>query len=168
MCIRDSVRCAQANRAFTLSNSGQPIRSLREYAKDAQKLESRYIGIRAEQLFDRHPDCDRLRYVRASSGLAGFAAGGFARARIEEFHETMRGLVGEKDWRRWGTEQCASNFAVANSPDAVVLPYPKYANFSPDLQPGTNSFLHFIGTHRYDDDLFATKGRRVIEELRAA
>jgi hypothetical protein len=106
--------------------------------------------------------------VRGSSGLAGFAVGGFAPVRIEEFHETLRGLLGEELWRKWGTEQCASNFAVANSPDPVVLPFPKYANFGPTLETAQSSFVHFIGTYRFLGDRFATQGREVIRELQAA
>jgi hypothetical protein len=166
--LDEIVRCAESNRAFTLTGLNRHIASMREYAEDAQKMDTGYIGIVAEKLFDRYPDCDRLRYVRGSSGLAGFAAGAFPAARIEEFHEIMRGLVGDDAWRGWGTEQCASNFAVANSPDAVVLPHPKYANFWPGLQPGDYAFLHFFGTHRYRDDYFAMRGRQVIGELNAA
>jgi hypothetical protein len=71
--LDEIVDCAESNRAFTLSNAGQPIRSMQEYAKDAQALQSRYIGIHAERLFDQYPNSDRMRYVRASSGLAGFS-----------------------------------------------------------------------------------------------
>jgi hypothetical protein len=166
--LDEVVECAEANRAFTLSNAGRPIRSMREYAEDARQIDSGYVGIVAERLFDQYPDCDRLRYVRASSGFAGFAVGGFPRVQIEEFHENMRRLLGDDKWRKWGTEQCASNFAVANSPNAFVLPYPKYANFSPALQPGPNSFLHFIGEYRYNDNLYVDRGRQVIAELKAA
>lgn len=166
--LAEVLECVESNRAFTLSNAGQSIRSMREYAENAQKLESRYVGIHAERLFDRYPGSDQLCYVRGSSGLAGFAVGAFDPATIEDFHENMRRAMGDEAWRKWGTEQCGSNFAVANSPGAAVLPYPKYANYSPDLQPGAYSFLHFIGTHRYDNDFFATKGQEVIQELLTA
>ena len=166
--LDEVATCIATNRSFVLSNAGRPIRTMREYAVDARKLEGRYIGIRAEQCFDRYPDCDRLRYVRGSSGFAGFAVGGFDVPRLEAFHEEMRGFMGDEAWRRWGTEQCASNFAVANSPGAMVLPYPKYANFSPDLQSRNNAFLHFIGSHRYDEDYFVAKARGVIDELNDA
>ena len=84
--------------------------------------------------------------------------------------------MGDDTWRRWGTEQCGSNFAVANSPDPLVLPYPKYANFDPvsywpatsNLNEQNNAFLHFIGTYRYADNYYATKATSVIRELNAA
>src|SRR3954452_5045568 len=165
--LDEVVECAEANRAFTLGNAGQPIRSMREWAEDAQKMQSGYVGIRAEALFDQYPDCDRLRYVRASSGFAGFAVGGFPLERLEEFHEIMQQRLGDDSWRKWGTEQCGSNFAVANSPDAHVLPYPKYANFWPGIKPGNYAFLHFFGTHRYYKDYYAIKAQQVIGELNA-
>jgi hypothetical protein len=164
--LDEIVECAETNRAFTLGNAGQPIRSMREWAEDAQKMQSSYVGIRAEALFDRYPNCDRLRYIRASSGFAGFAVGGIPLERIEEFHENMRQRMGDDAWRKWGTEQCGSNFAVANSPNARVLPYPKYANFWPGLKREESAFLHFIGTYRYNDDYFVTKAQQVIGELR--
>jgi hypothetical protein len=170
--LSEIVRCAEDNRAFTLNNHHNSyIHTLREYAEDARRLDdkySRYVGIAAERLFDRYPNCDQLKYVRGSSGLAGFAVGGFTPNRIQEFHEIMKNIMGDETWRKWGTEQCASNFAVANSPNAFVLPYPKYANFAPGTPHPENAFLHFIGSCRYDDDFFARKAQGVIRQLNAA
>lgn len=169
--LGEIVACAENNRAFTLNQGDTPIRTMREYAENARGINVGYVGIQAERMFDHYPDCDHLRYVRGSSGLAGFAHGGFSPAKIEEFHEIMRGMMGDQTWRKWGTEQCASNFAVANSPNPLVLPYPKYANFDPVnywptmTHDQTNEFLHFIGTYRYRDDYFAGKARSVIREL---
>jgi len=168
--LNEIVQCAKNNRAFTLNQNDHEIRTMREYAQNAQGLNVKYVGIYVEKMFDRYPDCDQLLYVRASSGLAGFSLGGFSQERIEEFHETMREIVGDDTWRKWGTEQCASNFAVANSPEALVLPYPKYANFDPisvwhDKSNEENALLHFIGAYRYHGDYFAHKARSVIREL---
>ena len=165
--LDEVVRCAETNRAFALSAGGQPVRTMRAYAENARTLQGHYIGIRVERRFDQYPDCDRWKYVRASSGFAGFAVGGFPPSQLEEFHENMRRLVGDAEWKGWGTEQNGSNFAVANSPDPLILPYPKYSNFNPDLRPGPTAFHHFFGTHRYDNDYFAEKGRQVIQELNA-
>lgn len=169
--VSEIVSCVQNNRAFTLNQNLHQIGTMREYAENARGLDVAYAGIHIEREFDRYPNCDQLFYVRASSGLAGFSLGGFAPEKIEEFHETMREIVGDETWHKWGTEQCASNFAVANSPNALVLPYPKYANFDPisvwsNTPNAQNGFLHFIGTYRYRDDFFALKARPVIEELR--
>ncbi len=162
--VDEVMACLQAGRAFTLADSARIV-SMREAAQAAQAEHDPYIGSVAEALFDRYPDCDRLRYVRGSSGLAGFAKGGFPRAAIEEFHVRMEALVGHERWRRWGTEQCASNFAVANSPGAVVLPYPAYASFGPDGPKEGVKFFHFIGSYRFNDGFFAARGRERIAEL---
>jgi hypothetical protein len=157
-------RCAEQNLAFTLGNRGRPIETMASIAKDARAMQSDYIGIVAERLFDRYPDAEHVRYVRASSGFAGFARGGFPRLEIERFHVIMENLLGAR-WREWGTEQCGSNFAVANSPGAVVLPFPKYGNFWPGLPRDASSFLHFFGTHRYVGDYFANQARSEIVRL---
>jgi len=163
--ISEVVHCAQNNLAFTLSSAGQRLMSMPEIAKDARRHDSDYIGLVAERLFDRYPHADTLKYVRASSGFAGFAKGAFPRRKIEEFHAIMEGMLGAR-WKEWGSEQCGSNFAVANSPNAVVLPFPKYGHFFGASTPRTGSaFLHFIGSHRYVDDYFARLGQEVIAAL---
>lgn len=162
--IAEVRRCIADNVAFTLGNAGRPINTMAHWAQDAKQVESNYVGNAAERLFDRYPDAETTRYVRASSGFAGFAKGGFDRAGIERFHREMQKLLPER-WHEWGTEQCGSNFAVANSPGAVVLPYPKYANFWPGLERDRSALLHFIGAHRYLDGYFARLGRKVIAEL---
>jgi hypothetical protein len=162
--IGEVVRCAERNEAFTLSSHGQPIMSMTETAKDARRFESHYIGIVAERLFDRYPNADAVRYVRGSSGFAGFAKGAFPRRKIEEFHQIMEDLLGAR-WKEWGTEQCGSNFAVANSPRAVALPFPKYAHYFGPQTPSESTFLHFIGTYRYLDDYYAQCGQAEIARL---
>jgi hypothetical protein len=166
--LAEIVSCAESNRAFTLSNQGRPIMSMADSAKNAKQIDdSDHICIEAERWLDRYPGHESLKYVRASSGLAGFAKGAFARSRIEEFHEHLR-KIHQQRWNEWGSEMVSSNFAVANSPDAVVLPWPKYANFWPGLKRGNSEFLHFIGTHRYLDGYFASLAQKVIAELKAA
>ena len=132
----------------------------------ARDTKSDYIGIVAERLFDRYPHAEQFRYTRGSSGFAGFAKGGFPRSGIEAFHREMARLVGPR-WTEWGTEQCGSNFAVANSPNAVVLPWPKYAGGGPETLGvrDQTSVIHFFGTYRYLADSFAKLGNRVISEL---
>jgi hypothetical protein len=165
--LDEIVSCAETNRPFVLSNQGRPIMTMASSAEDARRVDSDHICIAAEVSFDRYPDLERSKYVRASSALAGFAKGGFDRSRIEEFHENMRRLHADR-WNEWGSEMVSSNFAIANSPNAVVLPYPKYANFWPGLKKGDSSFLHFFGTHRYLDGYFASLAQKVISELNSA
>jgi hypothetical protein len=162
--LDEVVRCAENNIPFTLGNAGRPIEKMSGIVADALAMKTDYVGIAAERLFDKYPGADQLKYVRASSGFAGFARGGFSRQNIEVFHREMEKLLGVR-WKEWGSEQNASNFAIANSPGAIVLPYPKYANFWPGLRRGNSSFLHFIGSSRYLDDYYATLAKGVIREL---
>jgi len=162
--LSEVLACIESNTAFTLGSMGFQIVSLPEAAELARQSDSNFVGLAAERLFDRYPDAAKWKYVRASSGFAGFAKNGIARKVIEDFHVNMERLLGSR-WTEWGTEQCASNFAVANSPNAVVLHRPKYGNFSPGLPNQKASFLHFYGTHRYEQDFFANRGREVIQSL---
>jgi hypothetical protein len=162
--IAEVLDCVAANRAFTLSGGEREIVSLPEAARRAERIQHPYVGLAAERLYVNYPDAENLRYVRGSSGFAGFARGGFGRADIERYHTEMQRLLPDR-WTEWGTEQCASNFAVANSPGAVVLPHPKYGNFDHYHDPAKSSFLHFIGEYRFDDGLFARLGQQVIREL---
>jgi len=161
----DEVRdCIARNAAFTIAD-GDQFRSLRDSATFAQ-LDSTatYVGIEMEKCLDRYPDCDRLRYIRGSSGLAGFARGGFSRARLEQFHHIMQDMLSSR-WHEWGSEQCGSNFAVANSAGAVALPYPAYGSFSPELRVGDCKCFHFIGAYRFMDGYFAKRGLDAIQRI---
>jgi hypothetical protein len=160
------VHCAENNIPFTLGNSGRPIEPMLEVVENARAMKSDYVGIALERVLDRYSGAEHLKYVRASSAFVGFARGGFTRREIETFHREGEKLLGPR-WTEWGTEQSASSFAIANSPGAIVLPFPKYANFWPGLVRRGNSFLHFLGSHRYVDDYYATLARGVIAELQA-
>ncbi len=76
----------------------------------------------------------------------------------------MQLLLPER-WHEWGSEQCGSNFAVANSPGAVALPYPAYGAFGPRLQRDRCKCFHFIGTYRFVDGYFASRAREIIPRL---
>ncbi|SHJ91984.1 hypothetical protein SAMN02745194_03725 [Roseomonas rosea] len=164
--VNEVLRCMEEGTAFTMADAHQ-IMSMREAALYARSIDGDYIGEVSERMFDRYPGHEALRYVRGSSGLAGFAPGGFSREGLYRFHEKMEALVGPKRWREWGTEQCASNFAVANTAGAVVLPYPAYASFHPHGPRGETKCFHFIGSYRFDEGFFAAHGRREIAALNA-
>ena len=161
--LDEVIRCVETNTPFTMSD-GFELMSLPEVAEEAEATPSNYIGIVTERMFARYPDAG-LRYVRGSSGFAGFSRGGFSRAAITRFHQEMEKLVGAKRWREWGTEQCGSNFAIANSQNAVVLPYPEYASFTPHVARKEAKFLHFIGAYRFRDNYYAARGQELIARL---
>jgi hypothetical protein len=101
--------CVEAKRAFTLgTRMGGAFCTLREAAARIVDLPGDHVQMRAERGFATLPDADRRRYVRGSSGFAGFAPGGFRRADLETFSLEMHERLGDA-WTEWGSEQVASN-----------------------------------------------------------
>lgn len=165
--IDEVLDCISANRAFTLgTREGREIVPVTAASAYAKGLNFDHIQILSERVLTSLPAAAELKYVRGSSGFAGFARGGFDRRRAEDFHVAMAELLGER-FREWGTEQVTSNFAVANSPDPVVLPYPDYAIFHPGLDVAKTRFFHYIGTYRYKGGTYAKKGRQFIASIAA-
>ena len=160
--------CIRTGTPFTLVDGAREIRTMREVAEAAKRMETDYIGVVVERLFEHYPDCDRLHYVRGSAALAGFAPGGTPRGAVETFHQRMEELVGPVRWREWGTEQCASNFAVANSPGATLLPFPRYTSFFPNGPREGVKLFHFMGSFRFDEGVFAALAKREVASLRGA
>jgi hypothetical protein len=160
--------CIRAGTPFTLVDGVRRIQTMRETAEAAKRMNTDYIGVVVERLFEHYPECDRLQYVRGSAALAGFAPGGTTRAEVEAFHARLEELVGAKRWREWGTEQCASNFAVANSPGATLLPFPRYSSFFPGGPREGVKLFHFMGSFRFDEGMFVAHARREIARLRGA
>ncbi len=159
--VRD---CIAANRPFALGTrlGRAPVR-LTEAARHAPPRGT-HVQYAAEHVLAALPDAGESFYVRGSSGFAGFARGGFARAKLDIFSRQMEAALGRR-WHEWGTEQVASNFAIANSPGAVVLPYPEYACFDPQVDPRRARFLHFIGTHRFVGGTYGACSRAVLASL---
>lgn len=156
--VLDSV---ENNRAFTLAE-GLPIKPLFDWVEDGERNGSNHIVNTFEMKARQYPGGERLKYVRGSSGFAGFAKGGVSRQLLEDFHEKMAALHGER-WKEWGTEQIASNFAVANSPGALALPNPKYSTYTGGELPAESSLLHFIGTFRFKGEVFSSLANRQAE-----
>ncbi len=162
--LSEVLDCLETNRAFTMSD-GFVRMPLPEAAELAQATPSNYIGIVAEAAFDRYPGAENLHYIRGSSGFAGFAKGGYTRTAISAFHQEMETLIGKARWREWGSEQCGSNFAIANSPDPLVLPYPEYASFTRRVLRHEVKLFHFIGAFRFQDGYYARRCQEVIAAL---
>ncbi|MGH7069226.1 MAG: hypothetical protein ACREFO_04345 [Acetobacteraceae bacterium] len=167
--LTEVTACIAENRAFTLGGgprgSGQRIVAMPEAARNLD-FDHDFIGIAAQRWLAAYPSGETLRYVRGSSAFAGFARGGIDRQRIEDFHAHMQRALGER-WAEWGSEQCASNFAIANMTGAIVLPWPSYTNFLPQRPIGDSRFLHFYGTVRYRKGCYVRLGRQAIERIMA-
>jgi hypothetical protein len=163
--IPEVVACYRQNRAFALGISPRhKIVSLAEAAADRAGDASTHVQAAAERSFDRLPSSNRLHYVRACSGFAGFPRGLDAREATREFSRAMVNMIGAK-WNEWGSEQVTSNYVVANVPGALVLPFPKYASFEPSIHVEQSAFLHFIGLSRYWRNVYARESLRVIRNL---
>ena len=126
------------------------------------------INLAAQAKLIDYPGAPTLSYANASSSFAGMAKGAITRANAERFHSNMEKLVGRR-WLEWGSEQIASNFLVANSSSACALPWPKYMNYEPDQLRGDEMEqavgVHFLGTYRFQNGVFAARARKVIQEL---
>lgn len=108
------------------------IKLMKDVCEKMRTFKGDHVQNLAEQQFCKLRNYKKLRYLRGCSGFAGFSKGSFSRSNVEEFSEEMEGVLG-KIWLNWGSEQVTSNFIIANSPNACVLPYPKYCNFTSDI-----------------------------------
>jgi hypothetical protein len=168
--MEEVLRCVDENRAFTLSE-GLPIEPLPNWVEKGVARKSDHIVNAFELRAREFPDADKWLYVRGSSGFAGFAKGGVTFDLLETFHDGGLKVHGAR-WKEWGTEQIASNFTVANSPNSIPLPYPKYATFEPEyatfqkngITPDM-SLLHFIGAFRFDLGVFPELANREIDAM---
>jgi len=163
--IPEVVDSVKRNAAFVLgTRHGLALVTVAQATEFARRYEPDHVQMAAEQELDKLADAPTLRYVRGSAGFSGFARGGFSHERLIAFSSAMESRVPGR-WKEWGTEQMASNFAVANSPAASVLPHPKYSCFDLQMDPDQAAFLHFIGTNRFDAGVYATRARDAILRL---
>lgn len=104
-------------------------------------------------------------YVRGCAGFTGFPQTSGMLDQLLQFSSRMSRKIGMPRWSRWGTEQVASNFLVANALGTQVLPYPKYG--TPDAMNEETAFVHFIGSLRFVDDKYEKTSRKVIQRMAA-
>jgi hypothetical protein len=168
--LAEVLECVDQNRAFTLSE-GLPVQPLPDWVEKGVARKSDHIVNTFELRGAEFPDAGQLLYVRGSSGFAGFAKGALTFDFLEKFHDGGVKVHGDR-WKEWGTEQVASNFAVANSPNSIPLPYPKYATFEPEYATfqkqgitADMSLLHFIGIFRFDLGVFPKLANREIDAI---
>ncbi len=162
--LREVTQCINNNIAFAYADNNWSIKSLLDYACESAKIKSDYVGILLEQTFATWANAEALKYARASSGFAGFAKGGTSIDLLQWFHAQMRQSLLHR-WRDWGTEQSGSNFIIANTPGAIMLPYPSYATFPLPTANERAKFFHFIGSNRFNELFFARQGQRIIDLL---
>ncbi len=165
--VPEVLECVRSNRSFalgTVSRFGTKCVSLSEASEFARDFEDTHVQNAAEKNLAKLPLPGHRRYVRGSSGFAGFARGIRPKSLAQEFSEGMFALIGQK-WSEWGSEQVMSNYLIANSPDPAVLPQPKYTCFAPGRPVIEASFLHFIGTSRYIGGIYARESSAAIKTM---
>lgn len=155
-----------AGAPFTIgTHDGQRVVTFDESAALAASKNSEHIQLVVESAFARMPGKENLKYIRGCAAFTGFAKGGTSRAFVEDFSEKMQRLIGQR-WSEWGTEQVASNVAVANSANARVLPIDRYKNYFPPMDVDSASVVHFLGTHRFSGGHYSRLSKRFIATAR--
>ncbi|KMS63457.1 hypothetical protein V475_02880 [Sphingobium baderi LL03] len=168
-----------ANRCFTLLGAETQVRTVMEVIEftkysfpggqpSKEDFEGHIQGA-TESILTRLAitGLDRPRYVRGCSGFAGFARGS-NRHLAAAFSQSASAILGAERWKEWGTEQITSNFVIANSENALVLPPSLYENYWGSSPSRDIRFLHFIGTHRWHAWEYQRRSLAVIRTLNAA
>ena len=166
--LTEVAACIAANRSFTLGTQTGQDTELVSVTKERalQMQDASHVQIKAELAMDDLKQ-ENLRYVRGSAGFAGFAKGAFSRQQLETYSKGMEALIGKQTWTEWGTEQVASNFMIANAPDAEILKSPRHVNHFTDVDISRAVFVHFVGACRFDQGNYLRLSRNVLDELAA-
>jgi hypothetical protein len=165
---QEVLDCVAGNRSFTMgTQDGQQVVSALEAARFVEHVEDTHVQILAERALATLPDVERRRYVRGCAGFAGFARGAFDFEQLEAFSLYMQSAIDADNWSRWGSEQVASNYIIANAPDPHVLSVAHYMNWVPPLNIEQAQFLHFIGVHRFEGKQYIRQSRRAIAQCAA-
>lgn len=162
--VDEVVRAAESGFSFSIGTwDNQTIESAIERARTAQThlgQKNVHVQLLAEANFDRFEQASSLLYVRGCAGFSGFSAGPGKLDLMHDLSAQMHALIGAR-WMEWGSEQVMSNLVVANQPNAIVLPHPDYADCE-KMQPGKTRFVHFIGTCRFRQGVYAERVRQTL------
>ena len=160
--IPEVVNAIQNGKGFVIGEGVEtPMRSLqatRENALPWMAPGAHIQGIAETEMVNVGLPAN-ARYVRGCSGFTGFPRSTEMRDTMIDFSQRMTGKLGD-DWKLWGTEQVTSNYLVANAPETVVLPFPKYG--TPDCATGVTAFFHFIGSMRFVNNMYEKTSRQAI------
>ncbi|MFZ5593845.1 MAG: hypothetical protein ACOY4D_06245 [Pseudomonadota bacterium] len=166
--IDEVARCVADGIGFSIGTwDNQQSEKMQERCATAKSLKpglDTHVQLVAEANFDKLSDYENLNYIRGCSGFAGFPQGSFSIDFMEKISQEMQAAIGDK-WAAWGSEQVMSNIVVANIASAVVLPHPKYCASNKLKEGAGTAFIHFIGSHRFNDGIYAGMGMAIIDEL---
>ncbi len=148
--------------SFTLGTpQGLKFGTLQDAARFVKDSPSQHVQTQSEQAFGKLPAAESRKYVRGCAGFAGFAKNSITRAGLEAFSREMETSIGPR-WKSWGSEQVTSNYMVANTPGAIVLPFPRFSSYEPGVDSSGSSLVHFYGPHRFADGMYIRKAREYI------
>lgn len=104
-------------------------------------------------------------YLRASSTLAGFAAGNAGRELAGAYLERWQALFGKDEKLNRVAVQCAAGFLLANEGATVCLPYSRYLHHKGEELYSEAALLNFPAEERFARNAYITACQRAIEEL---
>jgi len=127
-----------------------------------------HVQARAEEIFkDIEFFSDGTKYLRACAGFCGYPKNFASTSEIENLSSQIEEKIGKK-WHEWGSEQTATMCLISKTPNASVLPWPKYQNFMEPLANGTihsASFIHFIGSNRYKKGMYRNLLQKTLKNI---
>ncbi len=156
--VPEVERAISANRSFILLGDGDAPAEPQELSGFAESS-----GI--ESAIGRMAPGLGWKYVRGSSGFAGFAAGNAGRELAAAFLARMKDLIGEDTAAIRSAEQVASSFLIANEGAPVCLPHENYGVYAGEPWPDGCQFLQFTGAHRHENGAFIEASQRAIGQI---
>lgn len=154
------IDCLERGVSFTLgTEGGDRVVSTQETSRIAAPWEGDHVQVVAEQRMAQLPPGIGTQYVHGCAGFAGFQPGAIERTRVEQVSRAFESLVGPAKWAEWGSEQVTSNFLVANTPEAVILPPTTYPFWQPGIDIRRAGLVHFFGTHRFEGGAYVDSAR---------
>lgn len=166
--IEEVANLVRNNRSFVIgtwdNQTIEPMKTCsKRVIKNVNPQPDAHVQMVAEAAFLKLDDCENLNYVRGCAGFSGFSKGSFSPKTVEDFSRNMEALIGSK-WHEWGAEQTMSNVIIANTPEAAVLPHPKYCDCTKIDSQKTN-FIHFVGSCRFSTNKYANTASIAINML---
>ena len=77
----------------------------------------------------------------------------------------MEQFLGLDVWKQWGSEQVASNFLIANTDQAFMLPFKHYPYWKPGISIASAKLVHFIGDNRFSEGEYIRQAKRIIRRI---
>lgn len=163
----EKVRSYISNQtSFTLSTKeGRQFISVSSAAADMAGSDSGHIQIVAEKALGVIPELAMDFYIRGCAGFAGFAKGSIDRIAVERVSNLLSQTVGPAAWGKWGSEQFASNYLIANTKVRGTLPFEAYPYWGAGTNLNDAKLLHFIGEYRFASSAYRRIASDAISKL---